>query len=466
MNNHRISIDEPLEETSTTWQTLSRYVPYRPWSKQSQFLLLDCLEAFYGGAAAGGKSQALLMAALMYVHVPGYAALILRRDTRRLGLSGGLIPRSHEWLADKGPQWNASKNQWTFPTRGASSTITFGYLADSSDKFRYGSSEFQFIGFDELTEFPEEDYLFLFSRLRKRVDMRVPLRMRSASNPGGHGHDWVKQRFVSDDRNGGAPHIHWKGEIAFVPAQLSDNPAVSEASYRQSLDHLPSVWRERLLNGDWEVAERGIVQEAWLRDYTQDGDLFRLWSPQRQRVTDLDRRSLRRIMTIDPAGTDGRSENASRRSAAAIQIWDCSRLASAPYLVLVTAYHERLAFDRLCDRIVELNREWAPDSIHIENEKFGVAARDFLKGRIPIQLISTKGEAKITRATPLLKKLERGEVYFPQTKSQGVNQLISELLRWDGESHTNCDQIDAAAYAAQLCPESKAPLQIIPIVVK
>ena len=60
---------------------LVRYCPNLPTisTPQSLFLLLDGLEAFYGGAAGGGKSDALLMAALMYVDVPGYAALILRR---------------------------------------------------------------------------------------------------------------------------------------------------------------------------------------------------------------------------------------------------------------------------------------------------------------------------------------------------------------------------------------------------
>ena len=72
----------------------SRYSPTQPTPKQRAFLALDCLEALYGGAAGGGKSEALLMAALQYVHVPGYAAILFRRTYADLSLPGALMDLS------------------------------------------------------------------------------------------------------------------------------------------------------------------------------------------------------------------------------------------------------------------------------------------------------------------------------------------------------------------------------------
>ena len=148
--------------------------------------------------------MALLMAALEYVSFPGYAALIIRKDFSRLGLAGGLIARSQELFGGgkTSAQWIGSRRAWVFPMPCddlVPATVTFGYLSRPLDKFRYASSEFQYIAFDELTDFSEEDYLFLFSRLRRSASLKdVPLRMRSASNPGGRGHAWVKERFIAE----------------------------------------------------------------------------------------------------------------------------------------------------------------------------------------------------------------------------------------------------------------------------
>src|SRR5688572_6783327 len=123
----------------------NKFCPHEPHAKQREFLDLSCREAFFGGAAGGGKSDALLMAALMYADVAGYSALILRKDLQRLALSSGLIPRSHAWLAGSNAQWNGARRQWTIPTKaGPPATLTFGYLAGPFDKFRYASSEFQY----------------------------------------------------------------------------------------------------------------------------------------------------------------------------------------------------------------------------------------------------------------------------------------------------------------------------------
>lgn len=221
------------------------FIPHTPTPKQQRFLDLDCLEALYGGAAAGGKSDALLMAALQYVHVPGYAALLLRRTYADLSLPGAVMDRAHDWLQGSGAAWNDRDKRWTFPS-GA--TLSFGYMETERDKYRYQGAELQFVGVDELTQWVEPAYTYLLSRLRRLQGAPVPLRARSASNPGGVGHDWVKKRFIDGTGSG-----------AFVPASLADNPHVDADAYRESLARLDSVTRQQLLDGIWIRDSAGLV---------------------------------------------------------------------------------------------------------------------------------------------------------------------------------------------------------------
>ena len=244
------------------------WIPHDPTPKQAYFLLLPHREAFYGGAAGGGKSDALLMAALQYVDVPGYAAILFRRTYADLSLPGALMSRSHEWLGGKA-KWRDSTKTWIFPS-GA--TLSFGYLETEKDKYRYQSAEFQFIGFDELTQFTETQYRYLFSRLRRLEGVDIPLRMRSASNPGGEGHEWVKQRFIVEGRSKGRP---------FVPAKLDDNPYLDHEEYIKSLNELDPITREQLLKGDWTARETGNkFKREWFEivdSYPADARMVRYW---------------------------------------------------------------------------------------------------------------------------------------------------------------------------------------------
>ena len=230
-----------------------RWCPHTPHPKQAEFLALDCREALYGGAAGGGKSDALLMGALQHVDTPGYNGIIFRRTYADLALPGAIMDRAHQWLSPTRAHWDGNKKQWRFPS-GA--RVTFGYLQTGTDRYRYQGAEFQFVAFDELTQFEERDYLYLFSRLRAAQGMNIPLRMRAASNPGGQGHDWVHSRFVT-----GADATR-----RFVPALMQDNPSLDSVQYRIGLSELDSVTRRQLEEGVWEQDPSGLVYRVTPRN--------------------------------------------------------------------------------------------------------------------------------------------------------------------------------------------------------
>lgn len=242
----------------TNWQEILDYlkpraIPYCPEAPsipQQVFLRSNAIEALFGGAAGGGKSSALLMAALQYVDIPNYSAMLFRRTLADLTLPGALMDRFRDWTAHiEEVRFNQNTYTAVFPS-GA--RITFGYLNNKDDYLRYKGVEAQFIGMDEVTEIRESDYRYLFSRLRRPASgplSQVPLRMRCASNPAPN---WVRQRFLVEGPD--------KGRI-FVPSRLTDNPGVDADSYRRALQELDPIERARLESGDWWATSLGSLFE-------------------------------------------------------------------------------------------------------------------------------------------------------------------------------------------------------------
>jgi predicted phage terminase large subunit-like protein len=243
------------------------YIKQKPTIKQAMFLMNGRLEGLFGGAAGGAKSSGLLMAGLQYVLYPSYSGLLLRRSFKDLSLPGALMDRAHEWLHDTDAKWDDLIKTWKFPS-GA--TLSFGYLEAERDKFRYQGADFTFCGFDELSQFTEPQYLYLFSRLRKSKDNPIPLRMRAASNPGDIGHSWVKERFIT-----------YKGtDRFFIPSLYTDNPHLDQKAYEISLNKLDPITRAQLKEGNWDVSfTSGLFKREWFEivDFIPPGRTVRYW---------------------------------------------------------------------------------------------------------------------------------------------------------------------------------------------
>lgn len=239
---------------------------WRPTERQARFLSCSADEACYGGAAAGGKSRALVVCAAgnpiqNVFNNPKWRALVLRRTFPELERT--LIQYALEFFQGKG-KYDGQKYRWTFPGGGI---LQFGHMQTENDKYNYKSSEYNMICFDEVTEFTETQYLYLFSRNRTS-DPNLKPQVRCATNPGGIGHNWVKRRFIQrEDGSQIRPdYIHtYRYEMpdgtsreltrAFIPAKIIDNPHIynNDPAYMVKLSQLPDVERRALMDGDWNI---------------------------------------------------------------------------------------------------------------------------------------------------------------------------------------------------------------------
>jgi len=405
---------------------------FTPTAKQEAFLRLGALEVFYGGSAGGGKTVALLAAAAQYADVPGYSALLVRRTWPELVLPGGLLPLSHAWWDQSDASWVAGERQWRF---ASGATITLGHL-DHHSMRRYQGAAFQFIGFDELTHFPQGAYEFLFSRLRRPEQAptlatspdglsvaAIPLRMRSASNPGGPGHMWVKRRFVDQATRA-------EGAL-YLPARLHENPYLDQQSYTTSLRQLSALERGRLLEGDWSAREAGaLFQREWLTILDQ--------TPHETEIET-------RIRAWDLAATEPTAANPNpdytvgvrmeRTHDGRILVTDVRRVRLSPASV------ERL--------IARTMREDGPAcAVWIEQEP-GASGKLFVSGLMrrlggiaPAYGQTTSGD-KLTRAKPLAAAWDRGDVAL--LPGAWTAAYLDEHEAFPYDEHD--DQVDASALA-------------------
>ena len=253
---------------------MSRKIVWKPQPKQVAFMERPEFECLYGGAAGGGKSDALVNEALRQVHIPHYKGLILRRTYPQLSeivdKSRLIYPR-----AIKGAHYNSTEHTWYFPS-GAK--IIFGSMQREADKLNYQGKAYDFIGFDELTHFTHTQYTYLYSRCRPN-GAGTRCYIRATTNPGGIGHGWVKARFIDvappmtpvwEKVNIDAPDgslITVNRSRVFVPATVFDNKALltNDPGYIASLGMMPEAEKQALLYGDWNSFS-GQVFTEWRND--------------------------------------------------------------------------------------------------------------------------------------------------------------------------------------------------------
>lgn len=398
---------------------MTPFIPNIPTLRQRVTLCMNGHEEIlYGGAAGGGKTDYLLMAALQFVDVPNYSAIIFRRTAPQLFAEDGMIERSKLWLAGTEASYSETRKRWRFPS-GA--TLSFGALQLERDKYDHQGAAYDFIGWDELTHFTQTQYRYLFSRLRRKSASRIPPRVRATSNPGGPGHAWVKERFI----DGGEP-----GAL-FVPAKLADNPHLDREQYRRMLHKLDPVTRQQLLDGDWDVRPAGGI---FKREWFEIVDSWPEDASRRVRFWDL-------AATVEKDGTDPDWSvgTVCAKARGAYFIGGVDRFRGSPQTVMGRIRSNAQADGRATEIVVEQepgsSGKMAVSNIISELAGFTVRGK-------------RATGSKLERARPFSSQCEAGNVKL--VRGPWLQQWFDELEAFPNVSHD--DQVDSASGAfGELC---------------
>ena len=249
-------------------------------------------EIYYGGKAGGGKTDLLLGLA----HKEHKRSLMLRRIYPQLE---AIVFRSQELFGHLGI-YNSSKNFWHFPSRnlGIKRFLQFGAVQYDKDKFNYQGRPFDFIGFDEITQFLFSQFTYI-KGWNRSVDSSQRCRIICTGNPPtdqdgawviDYWAPWLDRTypnpaepgelrwFIMDGErsvevDGPAPVVvDWSPEPVyplsrtFIPADML--PELVKSGYRTKLQGLPEPLRSQLLYGDMGLTQDDdiwqIIPTEWV----------------------------------------------------------------------------------------------------------------------------------------------------------------------------------------------------------
>jgi len=134
---------------------------------QTTFLSASELEVLYGGSAGGGKSYGILADALRDMPHPQFRGLLVRKTTEELR---ELVQKSQELYpkAIPGIKWSERKMEWLTPSGGR---LWMSFLERDQDVTRYQGQAFNYIAFDELTQWATP---FCWNYMRSRLRTTAP----------------------------------------------------------------------------------------------------------------------------------------------------------------------------------------------------------------------------------------------------------------------------------------------------
>ena len=279
---------------------------YRPWAHQSLWHSLPQRHRLHIGGFGSGKSRPLLMEAIMHcIEFPGSTCILMRKtmpDLRRTVIDKfeADVPKA---LYERGSQARGTFNKsdhivyWPpvkcdpetnriLPIDTAKgfilrqSKLQFGACERIEDVAKYLSTEYLFIGFEELGEFPYLIYDAMEGRNRCTLPGTFPC-MAGVTNPMGPGFGWIKKLWIDHKPvHGMDPDKYNPDDYAYIHSTVDQNPIlIKDKKYVESLEKSPL--RDKIRWGNIETVS-GQYFENWVekdRVLPREAFTFQKWQP-------------------------------------------------------------------------------------------------------------------------------------------------------------------------------------------
>ena len=233
-------------------------------------------DIFFGGARGGGKTDGGIGKVVSHANEFAKASrsLIIRHTYPQLE---ELQRRMHEIVTPLGAKWAAGKRTYVFPN-GAITRLRS--LESEKDAENFQGHNYSLIVVDEAGNFANPAPIDkIRATLRSAEGARCQLVC--TGNPGGAGHQWLKERYVMPSQPL-VPHYDEARSVnrVFIPSKVSDNPALllADPKYLNRIRASGPGWLVKAwLDGDWNATLAGklITMSDFGRYATQPAEFTR-----------------------------------------------------------------------------------------------------------------------------------------------------------------------------------------------
>jgi len=261
-----------------------KQVAWAPQPGSQTFFLADpTVEVLYEGTRGPGKTDALIMDFCQEIgkgHGAEWKGILFRQTHPQLR---DIIEKSKKWIKRIWPDaiYNEVKTMWEWPT---GERLYFAHFNVRSDYDNYHGHAYPWIGWEELTNWPNPDcYKSMFSCSRSTIK-GMPRKIRATTNPYGVGHNWVKARWrlpINGEMgpNGTRPCV---GPLIVGDIDAEGNKEPPRRAIHGYLDenqlllHADPEYKGRIaaaarnasekaawLDGSWDIVAGGMFDDIW-----------------------------------------------------------------------------------------------------------------------------------------------------------------------------------------------------------
>lgn len=235
-----------------------------PGTSQALFLACPVYEVLFEGTRGPGKTEALLVD---FARDCGrgfgdrWRGILFRRTYKQLEEVSVKIARLKP--AFPGSRLINDDTEWHFP---GGEVLFLRYLEKERDSDNYQGHEYPWIGFEELTTWPNLDCYESVRACNRTSVPGIKIKYRATANPHGVGHNAVKQYWVDPAPAGTIIRNEQGMERVRITGHWSENKALlaADPNYPLRLRSEPNPnKRKAWYGGRWDITSGGIIDDLW-----------------------------------------------------------------------------------------------------------------------------------------------------------------------------------------------------------